>query len=158
MLQQNKLDEDGKRSVNVSQEQPYNEVEFRVRDEIANHFKFRLNRPEILNRIGENIVVFDFIRPEVAALIYEKVRDNALRNLLEKQKISVTLSEEANATLQRKCTEDLSNGGRGIGNQLEAWLVNPLARALFDSDVLEGGSTTVTEVREMNEVPEVVLA
>ena len=43
-------------------------------------------------------------------------------------------------------------------SQLEAWLVNPLARALFDSDVQEGGSTTVTEVREVNEVPEVVLA
>ena len=153
-----KLDEEGKPSVNVSQEQPYDEVEFRVRDEIANHFKFRLNRPEILNRFGENIVVFDFIRPEVAALIYEKVRDNALRNLLEKQKISVTLSEEANATLQQKCTEDLSNGGRGIGNQLEAWLVNPLARALFDQDVPEGGATTVIEVREVNEVPEVILA
>tara|TARA_Y100001934_G_scaffold21105_2_gene23963 strand:+ start:1834 stop:3693 length:1860 start_codon:yes stop_codon:yes gene_type:complete len=152
-----KLDDDGKRSVNVSQEQPYDEVEFRVRDEIANHFKFRLNRPEILNRFGENIVVFDFIRPEVAALIYEKVRDNALGNLLEKQKITVTLSEEADATLQRKCTEDLSNGGRGIGNQLEAWLVNPLARALFDADVSEGGATTVTTVREVNEVPEVVL-
>ena len=58
-----KLDEDGKRSENVSQDQPYDVVEFRVRDEIANHFKFRLNRPEILNRFGENIVVFDFIRP-----------------------------------------------------------------------------------------------
>ena len=65
---------------------------------------------------------------------------------------------EADATLQRKCTEDLSNGGRGIGNQLEAWLVNPLARALFDQDVPEGGATTVIEVREVNEVPEVILA
>ena len=31
----------------------------------------------------------------------------------------------------RSCTSDLSNGGRGIRNMLEAHLVNPLARTLF---------------------------
>ena len=33
--------------------------------------------------------------------------------------------------LRELCTEDLSNGGRGIGNQLESLFVNPLARAMF---------------------------
>jgi len=33
--------------------------------EIGRHFKLILNRPEILNRIGENIIVFDFIRDEL---------------------------------------------------------------------------------------------
>ena len=33
-----------------------------MRTEIERHFKTVLNRPEILNRIGDNIVVFDFIR------------------------------------------------------------------------------------------------
>ncbi|MCA4068143.1 ATP-dependent Clp protease ATP-binding subunit, partial [Pseudomonas aeruginosa] len=33
---------------------------------------------------------------------------------------------------------DLSNGGRGIRNQLEARLLNPLSRALFDQDAQPG--------------------
>ena len=33
--------------------------------------------------------------------------------------------------LRELCTKDLSNGGRGIGNQLESLFVNPLARAMF---------------------------
>ena len=33
----------------------------KVRAGIEKHFKSVLNRPEILNRIGENIIVFDFI-------------------------------------------------------------------------------------------------
>lgn len=152
-----KLDEEGRRIPNVSIEQPYDEVERRVREEIAIHFKFRLNRPEILNRFGENIVVFDFIRAEVAVLIFEKVRDNFLLNLLEKKKIRATFSDEANFTLLRKCTEDLANGGRGVGNQFEAWFVNPFARALFDHNIQEGATVTVAQILEEGEVPLVVL-
>lgn len=37
-------------------------------------FKTLLNRPEILNRIGDNVLVFDFIRAEVAQLIFEGTR------------------------------------------------------------------------------------
>ncbi|MFR7637679.1 MAG: hypothetical protein ACLUYZ_10125 [Lachnospiraceae bacterium] len=37
---------------------------------IRNYFKYELGRPELLNRIGEdNIVVYDFIRPDVAESI-----------------------------------------------------------------------------------------
>jgi hypothetical protein len=41
---------------------PYSEVESRVRTGVENYFKHELGRPEILNRIGDNIVVFDFIK------------------------------------------------------------------------------------------------
>lgn len=47
----------------------YEEVQKRVRQAIEDYFKLELGRPEILNRIGENIVVFDYIRPEVDLLI-----------------------------------------------------------------------------------------
>jgi ATP-dependent Clp protease ATP-binding subunit ClpA len=43
-------------------------------------------------------------------------------------------SAEAWDTLRHLCTADLANGGRGIRNQIEAHLINPLARALFDRD------------------------
>ena len=92
-----------------------------------------LNRPEILNRIGENVIVFDFIRPEVADEIFDQMVD-ALLNDVGSLGYDVSLSETARATLRGLCLADLSNGGRGIRNQVEAHLINPLSRALFDSN------------------------
>ena len=51
---------------NVTPGDPHDVVETRVRGAIQDYFKFELSRPEILNRIGDNIVVFGFITPEVA--------------------------------------------------------------------------------------------
>ncbi len=124
---------DGGRVANVTPEQPFEEVRSRVRAEIANHFKLVLNRPEILNRFGENVIVFDFIRPAVAEEIFAAMVRSVLADA-EASGHSVTLSAEAWNTLRHLCTADLSNGGRGIRNQIEAHLINPLARALFDRD------------------------
>lgn len=152
-----RIDDDGKRVLNVSPEDDRVTVEQKVRSEIENYFKTKLNRPEILNRIGENIVVFDFIRQDVAAEIYKMMVSNILARLADRQKINVTLSEGVGDVLLEHCIRDLSNGGRGIGNQLEAWLINPLARALFDNNVKEGALVTVTAVEEVNGVPTVRL-
>lgn len=144
---------DGVRVANVTPEQPFEEVRSRVRAEIANHFKLVLNRPEILNRFGENVIVFDFIRPAVA----EEIFASMVRLILADAAGSgyrVTLSVEAWDTLRHLCTADLSNGGRGIRNQIEAHLINPLARALFDRDT--DGPVTVVAV-EAGTVTTVVL-
>ena len=42
-----------------------------------------------------------------------------------------TVADAVREQLRELCTRDLSNGGRGIGNQLESLFVNPLSRALF---------------------------
>ena len=52
----------GNRHPNVTMDMDYAEVEKNVRRAIEDYFKLELGRPEILNRIGENIVVFDYIR------------------------------------------------------------------------------------------------
>lgn len=122
---------DGERRANVTADQPFEEVQSRVRAEIESHFKLVLNRPEILNRFGENIIVFDFIRTSVAASIF----DTMVASVLDDTAASghpITIAPEAKATLKELCTRDLSNGGRGIRNKIEAHLINPLARALFD--------------------------
>ena len=51
----------------------------------------------------------------------------------------------------------LGNGGRGVGNQLEAWLINPLARGLFDENVDAGESVTVHSCVPVNGVPTLTL-
>jgi ATP-dependent Clp protease ATP-binding subunit ClpA len=60
--------------------------------------------------------------------------------------MTLDFTEHARRQLFAACTADLKNGGRGIGNQLESNLINPLARFLFDEDVESGSRVIVTEL------------
>jgi len=125
----------GNREPNVTMDMPYPEVQARVRSAIEDYFKLELGRPEILNRIGENIVVFDYIRKEAADLILQAQVNKITRNLREQKNISVRIEDFAYKSLEEAATFDLSNGGRGIGNQVESLLINPLSRWLFDNEI-----------------------
>ncbi len=127
----------GNRQPNVTMDMDYNEVRTRVRAAIEDYFKLELGRPEILNRIGENIVVFDYIRKDAADLILKSQVDKIIRNLREQKNIRVRIEDFAYESLRQAATFDLSNGGRGIGNQVESLLVNPLSRWMFDNGVTE---------------------
>ena len=102
-----------------------------------------LGRPEILNRIGENIVVFDYIRRDAGEHILRAQVDKIIRRLEEQKRIRLTVTDEAYDELREAALRDLSNGGRGIGNQVESLLINPLSRWLFDNEVLERAAVTV---------------
>ncbi|MDP1526793.1 MAG: AAA family ATPase [Rhodocyclaceae bacterium] len=147
----------GNRVQNVKPDDPYEVVETRVREAIADHFKYRLGRPEILNRIGDNIVVFNFIRPEVAALILNGMLKNVVRRLAEEHQLELVLPDPIRAQLLDLCTRDLSNGGRGIGNTLESVFINPLARALFGIDLEGRAQVTVMGIEEQDKVFSVTL-
>ena len=129
--------ENGERVANVLPGEPFEAVQGKVHGEIERYFKLVLNRPEILNRIGENIIVFDFIRTEVAEQIFTQMVDGTFADLRE-QRLVIELAEAPRQALHDLCLGDLSNGGRGIRNQLEARLLNPLSRALFDQDAQPG--------------------
>jgi ATP-dependent Clp protease ATP-binding subunit ClpA len=122
---------DGSRSANVTPEDQFEDVRSRVRAEIGNHFKLVLNRPEILNRFGENVIVFDFIRPAVAERIFASMIHSVLADAATSG-YQISIASDAMDALRQLCTTDLANGGRGIRNKIEAHLINPLARALFD--------------------------
>src|SRR5690606_18721261 len=72
---------DGRRVQNVRPGDSYETVERNVREAISNHFRYTLGRPEILNRIGENIVVFNFIVPDVGVMILEAMLRNVARRV-----------------------------------------------------------------------------
>ena len=127
----------GERTANVSMEMDYSEVSSRVREAIEQYFKLELGRPEILNRIGENIVVFDFIRPDVGQMILNSQVAKIVNTVLSEKHIILNLSDEAKSTLSEAALSNLSNGGRGIGNIVESHLINPLARFMFDNDIYE---------------------
>ncbi len=137
-------DEWGKRHQNVTMDMDYAEVEKRLRQAVEDHFKLELGRPEILNRIGENIVVFDFIREEAGRAILKAQVDKIVGRLEEQKGIRVDITEEAYAELSAAALADLSNGGRGVGNQVEALLINPLSRWLFDHGVTGNAQITLT--------------
>lgn len=130
-------DETGERVANVQPDDPLETMQGKVLAEIQRHFKLVLNRPEILNRIGENVIVFDFIRGDVAEEIFEQMVTAVLDDLAS-QNMAIELENESRAALKLRCLQDLSNGGRGIRNQIEAHLINPLARGLFDQDAKPG--------------------
>ncbi len=124
-------DDTGQRRLRVQPGEPYPQVERQVRAAIADYFKFTLGRPEILNRIGDNIVVFDFIQPAIAEQIFAGMLDHIARRIADEHELTLLIPEPVRRQLLAWCTQDLSDGGRGIGNRLETTFVNPLARALF---------------------------
>jgi hypothetical protein len=137
---------DGTRVANVTTEDPFDQVQLRVRAEIERHFKLALNRPEILNRIGDNILVFDFIRGSVAEEIFDTMVGDVLRDAVPSGDVKVSITPNAMEELKALCLADLSNGGRGIRNKVETHLINPLARALFDTALLSIGAVCIERV------------
>jgi ATP-dependent Clp protease ATP-binding subunit ClpA len=135
------------RIANVSADQDFETVRRTVLEEIKAYFKFEIGRPEILNRIGENIIVFDFIRDDVAREIFHQLIRQSMEALAE-QDIHIQVADAALTQLQLLCVSDLSNGGRGIRNQLEIHLINPLARALFAAGAAPGSRFIVSAVHE----------
>jgi len=138
-----RLEADGTRVANVTPDDAFEVVQAKVRTEIERHFKMALNRPELLNRIGDNVLVFDFVRAEVGAQILAGMVNGILKDVEATQHIEVILSDSARERLAELALADLSNGGRGIRNKVETHLVNPLARALFDADVRPGDRLVV---------------
>lgn len=146
------VNENGQREANVTSDMPYQEMSVRVREAIEDYFKLQLGRPEILNRIGENIIVFDYIRPDVANLILKSQVNKIIKNLSAEKHIALTISEEAMTTLTDNALNNLQNGGRGIGNVVENLLINPLSRYLFDNEIY-GNSEIVIENIDAGTIP-----
>ncbi|MEJ2378053.1 MAG: AAA family ATPase, partial [Pseudolabrys sp.] len=151
-------DGSGHRIQNVKPGDPYDVVESTIRHAIEEHFKYQLMRPELLNRIGDNIVVFNYIVPEVAREILDGMLANIAKKVLDEHKLRLEIAPEARRRIFDLCTPDLSNGGRGIGNALESVLVNPLARALFETNLDGRSQILVTDVSEQDRVYSVRLA
>lgn len=143
--------ETGTRQQLVSPDMPYHQVQDNILQAIREHFNYALGRPEILNRFGDNFVVFDFIRPEVA----EQIMDHLLRQLLvslsEQQKIGLRLTRNVRDKLVDLAKDRLEHGGRGIRNLLDAALINPLAAALFDHNIAPGSQLRLSDLIDHGE-------
>jgi hypothetical protein len=131
----------------------YAALEQCIRTDVEQFFKVHLGRPELLNRIGDNIVVFDFIRPDVADEILDMMLSNVVGRVAKTQKIALHIEDPVRAELSARIRADLSNGGRGIGNMLESLLINPLGAALWDLDAGEGTGVRLLRLTFPNGMP-----
>lgn len=124
--------ESGTRVLVVERGAPYEEVASKIRSAVERHFKTDIGRPELLNRIGDNIVVFDFIDDEVAKDLVPMFVGNVRDRVRDDLGIEVTVSQEVTDTLTDAALKELEFGGRGIRNAVESMFTNPLGRSLFD--------------------------
>ena len=129
------LTEDNKKIENINIDMEYSAIHDSILSSINDYFKYKLQRPEILNRIGENIVVFDYIRKDIGKDIFSKMLKSIVYNLNKNHKIEIEFEENVLDELEDICLNDLGMGGRGIGNHLEVKFINPLSRVLFELNV-----------------------
>jgi hypothetical protein len=137
-------DENGRRVPVVEPGTPYADLEAAIRKAIHDEFTLRIRRPELLNRMGDNIVVFDFISAEAARRLLRRNLDNAAREVRRRTGTAVSFGPELVAGLEAAVVEParLAFGGRAVGSLIESRVVNPLAGALLSSD-LDGSCEAV---------------
>ncbi|MEO1469773.1 MAG: AAA family ATPase [Pseudomonadota bacterium] len=109
-------------------------LEQKLQKAVSDHFKYELKRPELFNRMGQNIVPFEFIRPQSGTIIFTAIMKKVFKAIHEEHGVKVSLTPEANEALLEICTMELNDGGRGIGNRIETNFINPIARALFERE------------------------
>ncbi|GAB1354411.1 AAA family ATPase [Erysipelotrichia bacterium] len=127
----------------VTPDMEYSQIQKSVLDSIEGFFKYKIGRPEILNRLGENIIVFDFIREEIAGQILENMLKNIRGKLMDTNQVHLEISEASKKNLLNLCSKDLSMGGRGIGNRIETAFLNPVASRLFELDPKPGDTVDI---------------
>lgn len=140
----------GRRKLQVSVDDDYETVEGCVKKSISHYFKFQLGRPEILNRIGENIVVFDFIRRDTAKLIMDSQLHKIIRILSQENNVELVIEDNVREKLLDRVCDNLENGGRGVGNIIEELILNPLSSYLLDNDLLKNTSVSIYELDGRN--------
>ena len=108
-----------------------NETKAHFMQAVQGHFNDTLGRPELLNRFGDNIIVFDFINdPEIRSAIMSGKLSGIKDHLLERFNLELVLDEKHVQTLVGE--GKVSHGGRGLINIIEQKLVNPMSLFIFE--------------------------
>ena len=108
-------------------------------DKVKDHFVVNAKRPELLNRIGENIVPFNFIRSEDFLVAIARTKLQPLRDRLkEKYRIqNLAFDDEERALTTIASSVDRQRGGRGVLIAIEQYIIDPLATFLFEREAAE---------------------
>jgi energy-coupling factor transporter ATP-binding protein EcfA2 len=135
----------------VKPEMPYPEIKKTILGKIREYFNLSLGRPEILNRFGDNFVVFDFIRSPVDEEIVDMLIKKLIDFTKENKQIQLSIEPSVKEVLIALSREKLHHGGRGIRNTVDSSLVNPLNRVLFDRNVVKGSQVNISRLVDHKE-------
>lgn len=106
------------------------EIEAGYRSKVKEHFNTVLKRPELLNRIGDNIVVFRPVDdPQFRCEIIKRKLIPLKELMKERYGASLIISDELYPFFEKRA--DGSHGGRGLLNAVERDLINPLSIFIF---------------------------
>lgn len=113
-------------------------------EKVRDHFVKKLERPELLGRIGEgNIIPFNFIADESFLVDIARVKLEPLRQKLKEKWgiVKVEFEDETRALTAIVRQVDRTAGGRGVPNAMTTQLFDPLSQFLFDHLTHAGAAT-----------------
>ena len=120
-------------------------------DKVREHFTHTLKRPELLNRIGDNIVPFNFITNDDFLFAIAKAKIKPVQEAL-KEKYGITeiiFEDERKALCTILSSHDKTMGGRGVLNELVRTIIDPLSLFIFENVAPTNGKRLViTQPRE----------
>ncbi|MBR2987610.1 MAG: ATP-dependent Clp protease ATP-binding subunit [Clostridia bacterium] len=136
--------ENGKLRCVIDPKMSYDELSKTLKGAIEDYFKLTLGRPELLNRIGDNIVIYDFMREDTAHEILKAQISRYQKELHTTRRITLTLSEEAYQYLFERVREHLDENGRGVRNVVHSHLEESFECRYFEGDIPEGSEVLIT--------------
>lgn len=130
------------------------EVRAQFMAKVRDHFILVAKRPELLNRIGDNIVPFNFIQSDGFLTAIAKAKLEPLRERLkEKYRIEAFRFENEEAAFAAIASGvDKRMGGRGVLNEIVTRIIDPLAEFLFkgqeDSNAYAGRTVVARQIAD----------
>jgi ATP-dependent Clp protease ATP-binding subunit ClpA len=108
-------------------------------EKVQEHFIKDLGRPELLNRIGDNIVAFNFIDDPTVFTNIAKLKFKTIEDFVKERygaEIAFENEDEIFESIGKRAGKQ--NGGRGLLNVMETVIINPLSEFIFErSDMLK---------------------
>lgn len=103
---------------------------------VRQHFVEKAKRPELLNRLGDNIVPFNFIVGSDFLVAIARAKLVPLRERLkEKYRIAdLAFNDEEKALKAIAAMVDRQMGGRAVLNEIVKRIIDPLAQFLFEEE------------------------
>jgi ATP-dependent Clp protease ATP-binding subunit ClpA len=128
----------------VSDSNDFEDVKGKFRQAVEQHFRHVLRRPEILGRIGDNIVPFKFMTHELLFDI-AKARFSKIKEFVKREHgVEIHCTEDTLWSIVT--TVDTSLGARNLNNIIESEISNKTARFIASNP----STTRITIVREEN--------
>lgn len=113
----------------------YSQIAEHFQTEVEWYFMSRIGRMELLNRLGNNIIVFDLLRPEFVSAISAKFFEQLTESAQEKYRLNLEFDDSIFDFLQNRMQErnNLLFGGRRIENLINNLVDEPLNAWIFQN-------------------------